>query len=153
MKKAAFTGSFDPFTRGHADIVRRALTLFDRVVVGVGYNEHKQYRQTADERVETIRRLYAGDERVEVLAYNDLTIDFCRRIGARFIVKGVRSMSDFEYEREMGEVNRRMGGVETVCLFADPLLAHISSSLARELEHFGRDITPLLPTLEDIKKE
>jgi len=145
MKTAAFTGSFDPFTRGHHDIVRRALQLFDRVVIGVGHNEHKQYRQTAEERVRTIRSYYAGEPRVAVEAYADLTTDFCRRIGAQFIVKGVRSVHDFEYEREMGEVNRQLTGVETVCLFADPALSHISSSVARELEHFGHDITALLP--------
>ncbi len=145
MKTALFTGTFDPFTIGHADIVERALKLFDRVVIGVGVNERKQCRQTADERVETIRGIYAGNQAVSVVAYSDLTIDLARREQATAIVRGVRSVKDFEYEREQAEMNRRLSGVETLLFFADPQFSSISSSILRELEHFGRDIKPFLP--------
>ena len=140
-----FTGSFDPFTIGHDDIVRRALPLFDRIVIGIGVNEHKKYVQTTEERIENISRLYAEEPKIEVKAYGDLTVDFAKREGAHYIIKGVRSMKDFEYEREQAEINRRIGGVETLLLFADPQLASISSSMVRELMHFGRDVSEFLP--------
>lgn len=140
-----FTGSFDPFTIGHDDIVRRALPLFDRIVIGIGVNEHKKYAQSTEERIENISRLYAREPKIEVKAYGDLTVDFAKREGAHYIIKGVRSMKDFEYEREQAEINRRIGGVETLLLFADPQLASISSSMVRELMHFGRDVSEFLP--------
>lgn len=140
-----FTGSFDPFTIGHDDIVRRALPLFDRIVIGIGVNEQKKYAQTTEERIENISRLYAEEPKIEVKAYRDLTVDFAKREGAHYIIKGVRSMKDFEYEREQAEINRRIGGVETLLLFADPQLASISSSMVRELMHFGRDVSEFLP--------
>ncbi len=140
-----FTGSFDPFTIGHDDIVRRALPLFDRIVIGIGVNEQKKYAQTTEERIENICRLYAEEPKIEVKAYRDLTVDFAKREGAHYIIKGVRSMKDFEYEREQAEINRRIGNVETLLLFADPQLASISSSMVRELMHFGRDVSEFLP--------
>lgn len=140
-----FTGSFDPFTIGHDDIVRRALPLFDRIVIGIGVNEQKKYAQTTEERIENISGLYAEEPKIEVKAYGDLTVDFAKREGAHYIIKGVRSMKDFEYEREQAEINRRIGGVETLLLFADPQLASISSSMVRELMHFGRDVSEFLP--------
>lgn len=140
-----FTGSFDPFTIGHDDIVRRALPLFDRIVIGIGVNEQKKYAQTTEERIENISRRYAEEPKIEVKAYGDLTVDFAKREGAHYIIKGVRSMKDFEYEREQAEINRRIGGVETLLLFADPQLASISSSMVRELMHFGRDVSEFLP--------
>lgn len=139
MRKGIFVGSFDPFTVGHADIVARALPLFEKLVIGVGYNEHKQYMFTADERVARIARYYAQEPRIEVKSYNDLTIDFARREGAQYVVKGVRSVKDFEYEREQADINRRIGGLETVLLYADARYASVSSTLVRELIHFGRD--------------
>ncbi|MBR4388240.1 MAG: pantetheine-phosphate adenylyltransferase [Prevotella sp.] len=142
---AIFTGSFDPYTIGHDDILRRALPLFDTIVIGVGHNERKQYMHTVEERVETIRSLYANEPKVRVEAYSDLTVDFARRVGAHFIIKGVRNVKDFEYEREQAELNRRLGGVETLLLLADPSLACVSSSAVRELAHFGQDIQPFLP--------
>lgn len=145
MHTAAFTGSFDPFTIGHDDIVRRALLLFERIVIGIGYNEHKQYMEPAEERCRRISSYYEDEPRVEVMTFNDLAIDFCQRIGVRFIVKGVRSLKDFEYEQEMAEINRRLSGVETICFFASPELSHISSSMVRELQHFGKDISTFLP--------
>ncbi len=142
---AIFTGSFDPYTIGHDDILRRALPLFDSIVIGVGHNERKQYMNSVEERVEAICALYANEPKVRVEAYSDLTIDFARRVGAHFIIKGVRSVKDFEYEREQAELNRRLGGVETLLLLADPTLACVSSSAVRELAHFGQDIQPFLP--------
>ena len=140
-----FTGSFDPFTIGHADIVRRALPLFSRLVIGVGVNERKQYMNTTEERCEAISRIYCGEPRIEVKAYSDLTVDFALREGANYIVKGVRSMKDFEYEREQADINRQLSGIETILLYSDPRHASVSSSRVRELIHFGRDVTAFLP--------
>lgn len=145
MKTGIFVGSFDPFTVGHDDIVRRALPLFDRIVIGVGYNERKQYMYTQDERVDTIARLYADEPKVEVRVYNDLTIDFARREGAAYIIKGVRSIKDFEYEREQADINRQIGGIDTLLLYADARYASVSSSMVRELLHFGQDVSGFLP--------
>lgn len=142
---ALFTGSFDPFTIGHADIVRRGLELFDEVVVCIGYNIHKQSSTPVEERKAAIERCFACDPRVRVEIYTDLTVDVAARCGARFILKGVRSVKDFEYESEMGEINRRLSGLETVLLLARPELAYISSSMVRELKAFGKDISTYLP--------
>lgn len=142
---AIFTGSFDPFTVGHDAIVRRALPLFGRIVIGVGVNERKTYMQTTEQRVETIKRIYAGEPKISVKPYSDLTVDFARREGADVIIKGIRSVKDFEYEREQADINRRIGGIETVMLFAEPQYESISSSMVRELIHFGRSADEFLP--------
>ena len=145
MNKGLFVGSFDPFTIGHDSIVRRALPLFDHIIIGVGVNERKKYMLDAEERVRRIKRLYADNPKIEVRAYSDLTIDFARREQATYIIKGVRSVKDFEYEREQADVNRLLSGVETIFLYAEPQLSSISSTMVRELQHFGRDISEFLP--------
>ena len=140
-----FVGSFDPFTIGHKSVVDRVLPLFDRVVIGVGVNERKQYMLTTDERVSAIRQLYAGDERVVVESYSDLTVDFAQRHGAQFVVKGVRNVRDFEYERDQADINRRLTGLETLLIYAEPGLDSVSSSVVRELNHFGKDTSMFVP--------
>ena len=145
MNKGLFVGSFDPFTIGHDSIVRRALPLFDHIIIGVGVNERKKSMLDAEERVGRIKRLYADNPKIEVKAYSDLTIDFARREQATYIIKGVRSVKDFEYEREQADVNRLLSGVETIFLYAEPQLSSISSTMVRELQHFGRDISEFLP--------
>lgn len=145
MNTAIFTGTFDPFTIGHAAIVRRALPLFDRLVIGVAESRLKNAHGSAAERAEAINALYNKNARVKAVAYSDLTIDLARREGARFLVRGVRSVKDFEYERQQADINLRLGGVETLLLFSEPELESISSSLVRELEFFGHDVSPFLP--------
>lgn len=145
MRTGIFVGSFDPFTIGHESVVRRALALFDRLVIGVGVNVGKHCMLTPPQRVEAIRRLYAHEPRVEVDSYDDLTVDFARRHGADFVVKGVRGVRDFESEREQADINRRLTGLETVLLLAEPGLDSVSSSVVRELHRFGHDVRPFLP--------
>lgn len=155
MRTAVFPGSFDPFTVGHADIASRALQLFDRVVIAVGHNAQKPYGTPVGERLAAIERWIstafpeAEARRLQVVSYTGLTADLAQRLGARFLVRGVRSVNDFEYEREMAAVNAHLTAtaeaLETVILIADPRHAHISSSLVRELQSYGRDITPYLP--------
>ena len=145
MKTGVFVGSFDPFTIGHDNIVRRSLPLFDRIIIGVGVNEHKQYMQDADTRKRKIQELYKNEKKITVKTYNDLTIDFVHREMADFIIKGVRSAKDFEYEREQADINKQIGNIDTLLLFAEPMLASVSSSMVRELIHFGKDIREFLP--------
>ena len=146
MRTGVFVGSFNPFTIGHDSIVKRALPLFDRLVIGVvGDNVHKPDIPSAEERMEAIRQLYADEQRIEVKPYHGLAMDFAKTEGAQFIVKGVRSVSDFEYEQWQADFNRRIGGIETILLYTEPELASVSSSALRELQHFGVDITPFLP--------
>lgn len=146
MRKGIFVGSFDPFTIGHDAIIQRALPLFDKIVIGVGVNERKQYANSAQVRTAAIASLYSGEPKIEVKSYNDLTIDFALREMAEYIIKGVRSVSDFEYERDQADINRRIGNVETIIFIAKPEHAAISSSLIRELIHFGKDVSEFLPT-------
>lgn len=144
-RKGIFVGSFDPFTIGHADIVSRALPLFDTIVIGVGMNESKLYMQSAKERCRRIKEAYKDEPRIEVQTYGDLTVDFAHRVGANFIIKGVRSIKDFEYEREQAVINRRIGDVDTLLFYADPRYDSISSSMIRELLHFGKEVDEFLP--------
>ena len=146
MKTGIFVGSFNPFTVGHDSIVKRALPLFDRLVIGVvGDNVHKPDMPSAEERMQVIRDLYADEKGIEVKPYFGLTMDFAKAEGAQFIVKGVRSVSDFEYEQWQADLNRRLGGVETILLYTEPELASVSSSALRELSHFGVDVSEFLP--------
>ena len=142
---ALFPGSFDPFTLGHADIVKRALNLFDEVVIAVGYNENKVGWMPVEERLSTIRRLYADEPRVIVESYTGLTVDFAKKHGITAIIRGVRTTADFEYEVQLADVNRQLTGIETIFLPASPQFASLSSSIVRELAHFGRDISTFLP--------
>ncbi len=145
MNIGLFVGSFDPFTIGHADIVRRALGLFDRLVIGVGTNVNKHYMLTHDERIRQIQDLYAGEERIEVVGYADFAVDLAARVGATHIIKGVRSVQDFEYERTQAAFNKRLGNIETLLLYADPALTEVSSSAVRTLIHFSKDASWMLP--------
>ena len=144
-KGGLFPGSFDPFTLGHADIVQRALTLFDEVIIAVGCNEHKPGWLPVEERLQRLRTLYAREPRVRVESYQGLTVDFAQARGVAAIVRGVRTTADFEYEMQMADVNRQLTGIETLLLPARPQLASLSSSVLRELAHNGRDISPWLP--------
>lgn len=142
---AIFPGSFDPFTVGHARIVERGLPLFDRIVIGVGINESKRSLYSVADRVKSISEFYRNEPRVKVVSYDDLTIDLALREGARFILRGLRSVKDFEYERDIANMNHRLSGVETVLLFTEPQYSSISSSVVRELIGFGKDVSDFLP--------
>lgn len=145
QRTAIFVGSFDPFTIGHDSIVRRSLPLFDRLIIGVGVNIGKRYMLSAEERVDAIRRLYSDEPHISVEQYSGLTVDFANNVGAQFIVKGVRTVKDFEAEREQADINRRLTGIETIVLFALPGMDSVSSSVVRELKNFGRNVAEFLP--------
>ena len=143
--KVLFPGSFDPFTLGHADVVKRALGIFDEIVIAVGYNENKTGWMPVEERVNSIRKLYADEPRVIVESYTGLTVDYAKERGITTIIRGVRTTADFEFEMQLADVNRQLTGIETVLFPASPQLASLTSSVVRELAHFGRDISPFLP--------
>lgn len=143
---AVFPGSFDPYTIGHADILERALRIFDRVVIGVGFNVAKPERAaSARERAAAIARLYEGREEVSVEAFSGLTVEFARRHGASCIVRGVRECADFEYERRLADINGEISDIDTILLPARPSLAPVSSSAVRELALHGYDVSRFLP--------
>lgn len=142
---AIFPGSFDPFTIGHHSIVERALPLFNKIVVAVGMNSKKHSFLPEIDRLDAIRRLYANEPRVEVIAYSGLTVEAAEQCGARYILRGVRTVKDFEYEKTLADINRKIAGLETVLLYTLPEYGSISSSIVRELISLGRDVTDLLP--------
>ena len=126
MKKAIFPGSFDPFTIGHYDIVMRGLQIFDEIIIGIGHNSQKQSTFALEERIQTIKLAFANEPRVKVEAYDGLTIDFAIAHKVPCILRGVRSVLDFEYERNIAEANKQLSGIETVLLYTSPEYAHIS---------------------------
>ena len=145
MRTAIFPGTFDPFTIGHDALVRRALSLVDNIYIAIGINTGKRTMLSLEERMERITALYKDEPRIHVVSYEGLTTDFAQSIGAKFIIRGVRSAIDFEYERNIADVNRMLTGIDTVLLISEPQYAAISSSMVRELAHFGKDISPYLP--------
>jgi pantetheine-phosphate adenylyltransferase len=145
MRRAIFPGSFDPFTRGHYDIVMRGLELFDEIIIGIGHNNTKRSSFPLEQRIKDIQQTFSNEPRVQVEAYEGLTIDFATAHKAQCILRGVRSVQDFEYERNIAEANKQLCGIETVLLYTRPEYAHISSSLVRELYSYNKDITSYLP--------
>ena len=142
---ALFPGSFDPFTRGHESIVRRALPLFDEVVIALGINIEKRGFMTVEQRKRWIESVFADEPRVRVVSYSGLTVDVAHECGAHFLLRGVRMIQDFEAEMHMAEVNRQLSGIETVLLYTLPELSHVSSSIVRELFRYGQNVSHLLP--------
>ena len=147
MKTVAFfPGSFDPFTKGHADIVNRGLKLFDEIIIGIGTNTaKKRYFNIADIEL-AIGRAFDGNERVKIVHYDDLTASVAVKYGAHFIIRGLRNTTDFEYENTISQVNRKLSSdLETVFLITSPELAPISSTIVRELHKYGADISSYIP--------
>ncbi len=146
MKIALFPGSFDPITIAHVDILKRALPLFDRIVVGIGLNSAKQNFISAEKREEMVKTIFAENEKVNVQLYEGLTVDFCRKINAKYMVRGIRSSSDFEYERAISQINQTMmPDVETILLLSKPEYSAISSTIVRDILRNKGDISYFVP--------
>lgn len=146
MKIALFPGSFDPMTIAHVDILKRALPLFDKIVVGIGLNSSKQNFLSAEKREEMVRTIFADNEKVDVQLYEGLTVDFCRKINAKYMVRGIRSASDFEYERAIAQINQTMmPEVETILLLSKPEYSAISSTIVRDILRNKGNISPFVP--------
>ena len=147
MKRIGFfAGSFDPFTLGHADIVARALKIFDEVVIGIGTHPTKKPCFTAEQRALQIETVYAQEPRVRVVSYSGMTIEAAKQCGAQFLIRGVRSTSDFEYEQSISQINDHLQGPMTVLLFGAQGLLHISSSMVRELLSWNLDVSDYVPS-------
>ncbi len=142
---AVFPGTFDPFTIGHLSIVERGLELLDEVVIAIGINDAKRTYFTVEQRIGMLRELFKENPRVRVMAYDCLTIDLVKQCDARFILRGIRTVNDFEYEKTIADVNRKLSGVETIILFTEPELTHISSTIVRELLRFGHNVDEFVP--------
>ncbi len=146
MKKALFPGSFDPFTIGHESIVKRALTLFDKIIIAIGYNTGKMGYFSLEQRVEWIKDVFADEDKIEVEVFECLTVDFCKQKEANYILRGLRTSSDFEYERAIGQMNRSMyPEIETVFFLTQPEHTHITSTIVREVIKYGGDASIFLP--------
>ena len=150
MKRAIFPGTFDPFTIGHYSVVERALTFMYEIIIGIGVNEKKHTWFPTEKRVRMIEKLYADNPRIRVEAYDGLTVDFARMREAQFIIRGIRTVHDFEYEETIADINRKLAGVETILLFTEPELTSISSTIVRELLSYGKDVSTFLPADLDI---
>ena len=145
MRRSIFPGTFDPFTIGHYSIVTRALTFMDEVTIGIGINENKNTYFPIEKRVEMIQKLYKNEPRIKVMSYDCLTIDFAQQVDAQFIVRGIRTVKDFEYEETIADINRKLAGIETILLFTEPELTCISSTIVRELLSYNKDISMFIP--------
>ena len=145
MRTAIFPGTFDPFTIGHDALVHRTLLFVDELYIAIGINTEKRTMFSLDERLQRIATLYKDEPRIHVVSYEGLTTDFAQSIGVQFILRGVRNTIDFEYERNIADVNRMLTGIDTLLLIRKPQYAAISSSMVRELAHFGKDISKYLP--------
>jgi pantetheine-phosphate adenylyltransferase len=133
MKIAVFAGSFDPFTIGHQDIVKRALPIFDKIIIAIGVNEEKIPIFPLVDRIEFINRLFVHNEKVKIDTYTGLTGEFCKKNDVHYLLRGIRNVVDFQYENDLAQANRELYGLETVFFITTPTLSHISSSLVREL--------------------
>ncbi|MBN1119260.1 MAG: pantetheine-phosphate adenylyltransferase [Bacteroidales bacterium] len=143
---AIFPGSFDPFTIGHESIVRRAIPLFDKIIISIGKNTNKSDFFPLEKRMEWINTVFNGVDKVEVKSFMGLTVDFCKKIGAGYILRGVRTSSDFEYERAIGQMNRKMNtNIETVFLLTQPEHTFITSTIVRDVIRHGGDASLFLP--------
>lgn len=145
MKRAIFPGTFDPFTIGHYSIVKRGLDLFDEIVIAIGKNQTKKTLFSLEKRIDIIEQAFAGDERVKVLAYDSLTVDVATSAQADYILRGLRSVSDFEYEHNIADANRKLSGIETVLLFTEYEYSYVSSTVVRDLITYGKEISAFLP--------
>ena len=145
VRKAIFPGSFDPLTLGHYDIIKRGVTLFDELVIGIGINSEKRYMFSLEERKRFIEATFQDEPKIKVMTYEGLTVDFCKEIGAEFILRGLRNPADFEFEKAIAHTNRHLSEIETVFLLTSSGKSYISSSIVRAVIRHGGDYTKLVP--------
>ncbi|NDV64188.1 pantetheine-phosphate adenylyltransferase [Bacteroides sp. 224] len=145
MRRAIFPGTFDPFTIGHYSVVTRALSFMDEIIIGIGINENKNTYFPVEKRLEMIREFYKDEPKITVIAYDCLTIDFAKQVDAKFIIRGIRTVKDFEYEETIADINRKLANIETILLFTEPELSCVSSTIVRELLSYNKDISQFIP--------
>jgi len=147
---AVFPGSFDPFTKGHESIVRKALPLFDEIIIAFGINVSKNYLFDSEKRVQQVRNIYQNEPKIKVVTYQGLTTKFCESVGAKHLIRGLRNTIDFEYEKPIAGMNKSMSGIETVLFYTDAEVEAISSTILREIHKSGGDISPYVTNFKDL---
>lgn len=152
MRRAIFPGSFDPLTLGHFDIIHRGITLFDELIIAIGINADKKYMFTLEERTHFIKDAFKDEPKIKVMTYEGLTVDFCRKINANFILRGLRNPGDFEFEKAIAHTNRKLSEIETVFLLTSSGKSYISSSIVRDVIRNNGDYTGLVPDSVRVKK-
>lgn len=145
MRRAIFPGSFDPLTLGHYDIISRGITLFDELIIAIGINADKKYMFSLEDRTRFITDAFKNESKIKVLTYEGLTVDFCKKIDADFILRGLRNPADFEFEKAIAHTNRKLSEIETVFLLTSSGKSYISSSIVRDVIRHGGDYTSLVP--------
>lgn len=143
---AVFPGSFDPITKGHVEIIQRGLPLFDELIIGIGYNTNKHYFFSQDRREHFISKTFEGESKIKVMRYSGLTIEFCKQVGASYILRGLRTSADFEFERAIAQMNHSMASdIETIFIVSNPSLSHISSTIVRDILLYQGDVSAFVP--------
>ena len=145
MKRAIFPGSFDPLTLGHFDIIQRGITLFDELIIAIGINAEKKYMFSIEQRLQFITEAFKDEPKIKVMTYEGLTVDFCQKVDAGFILRGLRNPGDFEFEKAIAHTNRKLSEIETVFLLTSSGKSYISSSIVRDVIRNGGDYTGLVP--------
>ncbi|NNF18310.1 MAG: pantetheine-phosphate adenylyltransferase [Flavobacteriaceae bacterium] len=145
MRRAIFPGSFDPITLGHFDIIQRGITLFDELIIAIGINAEKKYMFSLEDRLQFIEEAFRDEPKIRVLTYEGLTVDFCKKVDAGFILRGLRNPGDFEFEKAIAHTNRKLSEIETVFLLTSSGKSYISSSIVRDVIRHGGDFTGLVP--------
>ena len=151
MKSAVFPGSFDPITRGHESVIRRALPLFDEIYVAVGVNSEKKSYFSIEKRLGFIRQVFSDAPKIKVVQYEGLTVEFCKKVNARYLLRGLRTSADFEFERSIGQVNKKLHPeIETVFFLTDPQYTSLNSSIVRDILRHGGDASQFVPEVIDL---
>lgn len=155
MKQALFPGTFDPFTLGHASLIERGLQLFDNILIAIGSNIDKKNMFSVEERINHLKLCYINEPRVEICTYDELTATFAKKKNIKFIIRGIRTLGDFEYERLLADINKKIAGIETICLFSEPELSCVQSNVVRDLLKHNQDAKGFVPEaiLEILKKK
>ena len=147
MKRAVFPGSFDPITLGHVDIIKRAIPLFDEIIIAIGINTDKKYMYNPEQRQTFIEEVFSDEAKIKTETYTGLTVDYCQKIDASFILRGLRNPADFEFEKAIAQTNRKLSGIETVFLLTSAETSFISSSIVRDILRNNGDVSALVPNV------
>ena len=145
MKKAVFPGSFDPITLGHVDLIYRGLEIFDEIIIAIGVNADKKQLFSLEDKIQQIKKTFKNEPRIKVTSYKGLTVDFCKSINSKYILRGLRNSSDFNYEQSIAQTNSSLSSIESVFLISSPQLTHISSTIVRDIIRNGGDYKSLVP--------
>ena len=145
MKKAVFPGSFDPITLGHVDLIYRGLEIFDEIIIAIGVNDDKKQLFSLEDKIQQIKNTFINEPRIEVASYKGLTIDFCKSVNSKYILRGLRNSSDFNYEQSIAQTNSSLSSIESVFLISSPQLAHISSTIVRDIIRNEGDYKNFVP--------